>query len=771
MARSTIRGLTIEIGGDTTKLGKALQDVEKKSRDLSTELQDINKRLKFDPKNTELLAQKQKVLKEAVETTAAKLKTLKEAEKQVQKQFKAGKVSEEQVRALQREIHETKGKMDAYKKEAKNAAKQTDKLADAAGKAEKSSGGLGKALASAAKTGLAAIGAAAGAAVAGLTAAAEESREYRTEMGKLNAAFSASGHNADTATAAYEKLYGVIGETDQSVEAAQQIALLADSEKDVAKWAGLASGVIGKFGDALQPETFFEAANETLKLGEATGAYTQMLEGCGMSVEDFNAGLAACKTESQKQAYMLSVTEKALGEAGKAYEANNAEIIRSNQATTEWMNALSGVGAAVEPVLTDIKLLGASLLSELVPGVQAVSEAFRGMLSGDEGAAAQLGTALSGIITQLLTKVTELAPTLLNVATSLISTLTTSLIGMLPMLLECLLSMATQVITSIATVLPQIVQAVVQVVPKLITALLDNLPALLDAAITLLMALVQAVPTIVVALAEALPSIINQIVASLTQNINTVLNAAITLLMAIIQALPTILRALTGALPKVIRTIVNFLVNNIDTLVDAAITMFMAIIEAIPTICDALVSNLPQIIGTIVDGLIKAVPKIASAALDLGKALVKGLWEGVKNLGSWLWDKLTGWAGDIVGWIADKLKINSPSRVARDFIGKNFGLGVAEGMDASVPDVKQSAGDMSDAMVDGFALESSMRNRSTQQAAAVAASASTGMAERLDKILTAIEKGQVLVIDGKTLIGYTDKALGQRQLLAARGAI
>ena len=94
MASNTIKGLTVEIGGDTTKLGKALEDVNKKGRDLSSELGQINKLLKLDPGNTELLAQKQKVLAEAIANTSTKLDTLKEAEKQVQKQFERGEVSE-----------------------------------------------------------------------------------------------------------------------------------------------------------------------------------------------------------------------------------------------------------------------------------------------------------------------------------------------------------------------------------------------------------------------------------------------------------------------------------------------------------------------------------------------------------------------------------------------------------------------------------------------------------------------------------------------------
>ena len=124
MATNSIKGLTVEIGGDTTKLGKALEDVNKKSTDLSSELGQINRLLKLDPGNTELLAQKQKVLAEAVSNTAKKLDTLKEAERQVQKQFERGEVSEEQVRALQREIIATEKKMDGYKKAVKEKRAQ-----------------------------------------------------------------------------------------------------------------------------------------------------------------------------------------------------------------------------------------------------------------------------------------------------------------------------------------------------------------------------------------------------------------------------------------------------------------------------------------------------------------------------------------------------------------------------------------------------------------------------------------------------------------------
>lgn len=201
-------------------------------------------------------------------------------------------------------------------------------------------------------------------------ASVEGSREYRSEMGKLNAAFTTAGHTTETAAAAYKTLYGVIAQTDQAVEAAQQIALLAQSEKDVVEWSNLAAGVVGRFGDALQPETFFESANETLKLCEATGAYVQMLEGVGMNVDAFNAGLAACGTEAEKQAYMLDVTRKALGDASRAYNENNKDIIDANRAQGDLTDTMAKIGEITEPVMTKLKDSVTELVNTALPSLQ-----------------------------------------------------------------------------------------------------------------------------------------------------------------------------------------------------------------------------------------------------------------------------------------------------------------------------------------------------------------------------------------------------------------
>ena len=254
MAGKNLKGITVEIGGDTTKLDKALQSVNNRSRDLSTELGEVNRLLKFDPGNADLLAQKQDILAEAVANTKNKLDTLREAERQVQAQFAKGDASEEQVRALAREVADAEQKLEAYEKAVKETADAVEKLGDANEETAATMGKIGDA-------GLKSVGALAGAAVTALTAAAETTRDYRMEMGKLDTAFTDNGFSSEAAAGAYKELVGVLGEYDQSVEAANHLAKLTDNEKDLAVWTGdILPGLFATFGDSLPIEGLTEAA-------------------------------------------------------------------------------------------------------------------------------------------------------------------------------------------------------------------------------------------------------------------------------------------------------------------------------------------------------------------------------------------------------------------------------------------------------------------------------------------------------------------------------
>lgn len=670
MASKTIKGLTVEIGGDTTKLGKALKDVESKSRSLSKELGDINKLLKLDPGNTDLLSQKQEVLAAAVENTRKKLETLKEAEKQVQEQFARGDVSEEQLRALQREIVATENKMKGYQKAAQQTAEEVERLgkgsgeagqgmnetgneaqkssrkvkdfADSAEQAEKASRDLGDTLLNVTKAGLATVGAAAVGLVTGLVASAEATRDYRAEMGKLTTAYESSGHSAETALQAYQTLQGVIGETDQSVEAAQQIALLAGSEEDVARWAELAAGVVGRFGDALQPETFFEAANETYKLGEATGAYTQLLEGAGYNVEQFNKGLAACTTEQEKQSYMLEITDQLLGDAADRYRETNAEIIRANQANEEWMASMAGVGGAIEPILSDVKLLSAYLLSEAVPGVEALAKSFRGIMNGDSGASADLGAQLSNIITGLITKITEMLPTVAKVGLSLITTLVTSIVQQLPALLSTGGQIVAQLLNGIATNLPSMAQGALDAIGGFVNALQTNIPIVLEKGREILMNLsngiAQNLPSLVSQSLDILMNFANTIYENAPRLIQTGFDVLSNLVTGIMNSLPTLI----AKAPEIISKFANTINDNFPTILAKGVELIVQIVKGIIQAIPTLVANIPKIITAIVD-VWEAFNwlSLGKKAITLLKDGVLGMLSAVKSAGNTIMDGTT----------------------------------------------------------------------------------------------------------------------------------
>ena len=131
MSGSRIKGITVEIGGDTTKLQTALKGVNSEIKNTQAQLKDVEKLLKLDPGNTELLAQKQKLLSSAVSETKEKLTTLKTAAEQANQALANGDISKEQYDALQREIIETEEDLKKLETQANQSATAVQKIATA----------------------------------------------------------------------------------------------------------------------------------------------------------------------------------------------------------------------------------------------------------------------------------------------------------------------------------------------------------------------------------------------------------------------------------------------------------------------------------------------------------------------------------------------------------------------------------------------------------------------------------------------------------------
>ena len=389
-APKSIKGITIEIAGDTTKLGKALKSIDDQSQDLAASLKYVDKLLDFDPGNTELLAEKQKLLTDAIDNTAERLSSLKEVQDQVSRQYQSGEIGQRAYLDFQHELAKTERKLEGLRSESQKVERSLEDTGDEARDTSKDFGDL-KGGADDAADGMGSLDDSLGALIKGGKIAAvtglfigavqkigeisDETREYREEMAKLDIAYANANLSAEAAEIAYSKIYRVLGETDQTVEASQQIALIANNLQDVTRWASVAPGLVATFGDALQPETFYESANETLKLNEATGAFVQLLEGTGViTVDDFNKKLQSLTTEEDKQNYMLDLTEQLLGDAAQAYEERNESVLAARDADREFEEAMGDVGEALQPLSTGLKNMATDFLEGMTPSIEACSD-------------------------------------------------------------------------------------------------------------------------------------------------------------------------------------------------------------------------------------------------------------------------------------------------------------------------------------------------------------------------------------------------------------
>ena len=186
---SRIQGITVEIGGDTTKLSKALESVNKSIKGTQSGLKDVNKLLKLDPSNTELVVQKQKMLKDAIEATKEKLATLKTAAQQANEQLANGEITQQQYDALQREIVETEQNLQSLQDQAATTNATLAKIDEAGEKLQN----IGSSVENVGKKFLPVT-----AAVTGLgTAAVKTAADFDSEMSKVSAISGATGDDFD----------------------------------------------------------------------------------------------------------------------------------------------------------------------------------------------------------------------------------------------------------------------------------------------------------------------------------------------------------------------------------------------------------------------------------------------------------------------------------------------------------------------------------------------------------------------------------------------
>lgn len=769
---------TLQFQADITDFKAAMQEANRSIKLANSEFKAAASGMDDWSSSTDGLSAKLRQLSAVQQAEQRKLDVLKASYADVVKEqgenSRAAVELQTKINNQQAAVNKAAKTHDEYAAKLKEAADGTGELSDASEEAGHSLENLGKAGGAVVGV-MAAVGAAVAAAVTAFLASAEATREYRREMAQLAQNASDAGHDMAQVKDTLAGVAAVTGEADGAMEGLNMLMASGLDTKNLETAADALAGAATKF-DGLKFEGMAEGLQETLAVGSAVGPFAELIERTGYNLEDFNAGLAACTTEAERQQYAMQwLAESGLQEIHDAYVTTNADLVEAERAQFRLNDAMAQIGAIAEPIMTALKTLAADLLVTITPFVALIGEGLTGALNGSADAAGTFADGVVGLFNSLVDKATEVVQAIVDVVPHII----TALLGALPTLIDSLLGMVSQIVTSLSAALPEIVQAIVAVVPQIITALVQNVPVLLEAATTLLMALVEAIPIIVEELVAALPQLINTITTYLSESIDVLLDAAIALLMAIVEALPTIIDALVDALPDVIEAVVDFFTENIDVLLEAAITLLMAIVDALPQVISALVKALPRITTTIISAIVKAVPKLFSTAgnlfgqllkaagellyklpakmaeivgallgglregiagagrvassivnsiwntftslpgrmLDIGKNIVSGLWNGLSGSLQWIKNKITGWVGNVMDFIKGLFGIHSPSTWAENEVGVMIGRGAANGLVKSAKYVQTATRTLRDAAAEGFAIDVNPRRPSPAAAA------------------------------------------------------
>lgn len=309
--------------------------------------------------------------------------------------------SSDEAKKLAKQIEKLSGELDDNKsalKDAEKAADSFDKTLDDVGDAAKKAGDgftvMKGALADLVASGIKSFASAIKNGLSSLANLAEETQEYREDLGKLETAFSQAKVSVDVAKDTYKDFYSVLGETDRSVEAVNHLAKFVDTEKDMATWTDICTGVWGTFGDSLPIEGLTEAANETMKTGELTGVLADALNWGAQSGETFGVKMKAatkeneawnkavseatsaedffrlalqqCSTEQERQALITNTLNGLYSSAANSYRENNESIIASRKATDDYNEAMAKLGEKIEPVMTKVKQGFADVLNAVL---------------------------------------------------------------------------------------------------------------------------------------------------------------------------------------------------------------------------------------------------------------------------------------------------------------------------------------------------------------------------------------------------------------------
>lgn len=725
---TTLKGITVEIGGDTTKLGDAILKARKSASSLSGELRGVESLLKLDPTNTVLLAQKQDILAESIAGAKDKLKMLIAAQESMSKQLADGKISPEQYRDFEREIESTRQqltRLEAAASGTDDAVADVGDAAEEAGeKAQKASGGWTVLKGVMADLASSAIKAAVSTVVDGAKKMVSAGLEYNQAMeGYVTNFTTMLGGSSEAANGMVGSLQKLASATPLAMSdlagGAQTLLAFGVASDDV-------SGTLQRLGDislgnADKMQSLARAYGKATAQGKLTGETVQMMidagwnplidicDQTGESMEDVQKRMAAGSISAEELTQAVNHATDAGGKFAGGMEAASKTVAGLTSTLQDNVNAM--LGELMQPV-SDAML--STLLPTAIDAVDQLTTAFE-----DEG--------IDGFS---------------RVAGSLIASLSAQLVSYAPQAIPAALSFIGALVTGLLSALPDLTGTAIELVGALLLGIADQLPGIITAAMSALLGIVGKITS--------------------PESITLLIQAAMQLMLALARGLIAAIPQLIDAVPGIITNLVESFYAMLPEIIGVGIEIVIALASGLVSNAGHIIAAVPRLVETIVRGFLANV----KSYWDIGKSIVDGIRKGITEQWRRLKADVSNLFTGLVDWIKKLLGIHSPSTVFAG-IGTNMAKGIGAGWQDTIGDINRDiAATLQPQYVVGVDMQGLYAQAATLQTAAAPAAAGGDIAavlERMDRLERAISRMQIYM-DGDALVGSVasrmDYALG-----------
>lgn len=736
---TTLKGITVEIGGDTTKLGDAILKARKSASSLSGELRGVESLLKLDPTNTVLLAQKQDILAESIAGAKDKLKMLIAAQESMSKQLADGKISPEQYRDFEREIESTRQqltRLEAAASGTDDAVADVGDAAEEAGeKAQKASGGWTVLKGVMADLASSAIKAAVSTVVDGAKKMVSAGLEYNQAMeGYVTNFTTMLGGSSEAANGMVGSLQKLASATPLAMSdlagGAQTLLAFGVASDDV-------SGTLQRLGDislgnADKMQSLARAYGKATAQGKLTGETVQMMidagwnplidicDQTGESMEDVQKRMAAGSISAEELTQAVNHATDAGGKFAGGMEAASKTVAGLTSTLQDNVNAM--LGELMQPV-SDAML--STLLPTAIDAVDQLTTAFE-----DEG--------IDGFS---------------RVAGSLIASLSAQLVSYAPQAIPAALSFIGALVTGLLSALPDLTGTAIELVGALLLGIADQLPGIIIAALSALLGIVGKITS--------------------PESITLLIQAAMQLMLALARGLIAAIPQLIDAVPGIITNLVESFYAMLPEIIGVGIEIVIALASGLVSNAGHIIAAVPRLVETIVRGFLANV----KSYWDIGKSIVDGIRKGITEQWQRLKADVSNLFTGLVDWIKKLLGIHSPSTVFAG-IGTNMAKGIGAGWQDTIGDINRDiAATLQPQYVVGVDMQGLYAQAATLQTAAAPAAAGGDIAavlERMDRLERAIS-GMQIYMDGDALVGSVatrmDYALGGIYTSKARRTI